>query len=437
MSGSDTDFMSDLDAAARLKPNIAANLFLFAIVAMVVFFLVWASFSEIEEMTRGSGQVVPSQEIQVVQSLEGGILAELLVQEGDRVEKDQILVRISDVAFSSEERGTEAKSLGLRAKKARLGAEANGTEFTLPEDIIKEVPDLAENEKALYVSRQRELANAKAIYEDKISKAEAQIAETNAEIKRIKDNRGLLYRELEITREMVAKRAVPKLEEIRLQRQATDLSGQLKTNEEKLVGLEAELRAAGNELKDQDDKFRSQALGELNDVETQIKQLEESLKSIEDRVYRTELRAPVSGIINNIAVKTIGGVIEPAHKLVEIVPVDDELKIVAKVMPTDVAFLKPGQEALVTITAYDPQRYGRLDGKLMRIGANSVTDRDGNVFFEIELRTEKNYLGSELSPFPITPGMVAEAQIVTGKRTIMEYLLKPILRARDVALRER
>lgn len=429
--------MSELESAVRLKPHVAANIFLISIAAFVAVFIIWASFSRIEQLTRGAGQVVPSQEIQVVQSLEGGILAELLVSEGDRVEKGQILVRISDVAFSSEERGTEAKSLGLRAKKARLDAESNGTPFVLPDDITQKAPQIAANEKALYESRQQELGNAKAIFEDKIGKAEAQKAETQADIKRIRDSRALLNQELQITQEMVRQRAVPKLEEIRLQREASDLSGQLKANEEKLVGLESELSASKRELEDQDDKFHSQALGELNEVETQIRQLEESLKSIGDRVSRADLRAPVAGIINNIALKTIGGVIEPAHKLIEIVPMDDELKIVAKVRPDDIAFLKPGQDVKVLITAYDAQRYGRLTGKLVRIGANSVTDRDGNVFFEIEVRTDKNYLGTAEHPLPITPGMVAETQVITGRRTVMDYLLKPILRARDTALRER
>ncbi|MCB9991874.1 MAG: HlyD family type I secretion periplasmic adaptor subunit [Rhodospirillales bacterium] len=437
MATKDTDFMSELEAATRLKPHVAANIFLLSIFALVAFFIIWASVSKIEELTRGSGQVVPSREVQVVQSLEGGILAELLVREGDRVEKDQILMRISDVAFSSEERGVEARSLGLRAKKARLTAEANGTAFVIPEDIAQQAPQVAANETALYDSRQKELGNAKSILEDKISKAEAQIAETNADIERIKSSRGLLYQELNITREMVKQRAVPKLEEIRLQREVSDLSGQLKANEEKLVGLEAELSASKRELQDQDDKFTTQALGELNEVETEIRQLEESLKSIGDRVFRAELRAPVTGVINNIALTTIGGVVEPAHKLIEIVPLDDELKIIAKVRPSDIAFLKPEQDVKVKVTAYDPQRYGSLKGKLVRIGANSVTDREGNVFFEIEVRTDKNYLGTEDNKLPITPGMVAETEVITGKRTIMEYLIKPVLRAKDRALRER
>ena len=433
----DIDFMSELEAASRLRPSLASNLLLISVTALVALFLVWANLSKIEELTRGSGQVVPSQEIQVVQSLEGGILAELLVAEGDMVKKDQILMRISDVGSASEERGAEAKAAALRIKKMRLEAESKGEAFAVREDAAKQSPELAANELALYKSRQEELANALAILQDKKDKAAAEIAETEAQIKRLKDNRGLLGQELQITKKMVAQQAVPKLEEIRLQRELSDISGQLKANEEKLPGLTADLSALENQIKDQNDKFRSQSLGELGEVETELAQLEEGLKAIGDRVYRAELRAPVDGVVNKISLKTIGGVIEPAHKLVEIVPLDDELKIVAKVRPSDIAFLQAGQEVNVKISAYDPQLYGSLKGRLARIGANSTTDREGETFFEIEVRTDKNHLGTSEQPLPITPGMVAETEIITGKRTIMEYLMKPVLRLKDRALRER
>lgn len=433
----ETEFMSELEAAARLKPSRAANLFLFTIAALVGFFILWASLAKVEEMTRGAGQVVPSQDVQIVQSLEGGILAELLVHSGDRVEKGQVLMRISDVHFAAEEGGVEARFLSLRAKKARAAAEAEGRDFVMPEDIMTAAPKIAANEEKLYQSRQKELANALAILENKVAGMTASMAETHANIKRLRDNSALLGKELAITSKMVAQQAMPKIEEIRLQRELSDVKGQISAEQQKLAGAEADLRAAEKELQDQGDKFRTQALGELTEVESQIAQLEESLKSIEDRVFRTELRAPVTGIVNNIAVTTIGGVIEPAQKLVEIVPVDDELKIIARVSPSDIAFIKIGQPAKVKISAYDPQRYGALEGKLVRIGANSVTDRQDNVFFEIEVRTAKNYLGSAAAPLPITPGMVAEVEIITGKRTIMEYLLKPVLRARDRALTER
>ena len=433
----DTDFMDELNAAMRTQPVFLSNIMLISITAFILVAVGWAAVSKVEERTRGLGQVVPTSEIQVVQSLEGGILAELLVGEGDIVEKDQILMRISDVAFASEERGVEARSDALKAKKARLEAEAQGSAFSLPDSIEKNAPQIAKNERALYKSRQQELKNAKSILNDKIARASAELSEVRAKISRLSDSKKLLKKELDMTRRMVKKRAVPELEAIRLERELGDIAGQVREAQEKRGGLEAELRAAQKEQADKDDKFRSQALGELNDVQTQLRQLEESLTAIGDRVFRAELRSPVRGVVNKVMLKTIGGVVEPAMKLAEIVPLDDTLKIMAKVAPHEIAFLHPGQDVKVKITAYDPQRYGALQGKLARIGANSVSDREGNTFFEIEVRTDKNHLGTADHPLPITPGMVAETEVITGNRTILEYLMKPILRARDRALTER
>lgn len=281
----ETDFMDELEAATRLKPSDSSHFMLLAVASLVGAFIVWAGFSEIEERIRGGGQVVPTSEIQVVQSLEGGILSELLVSEGAVVEKDQVLLRISDVASASEERGVEARSVALKAKRARLKAEADGSEFSLSEDIRKKAPKIAENEEALYHSRQQELDNAQSILEDKISRASAGLAEVRAKIARLADSRTLLQKELTITREMVKKRAVPQLEEIRLTRELNDISGQIREASQKRSGLEAELRAARKEREDQRAKFHTQALGELNEVETSIKQLDENLTTIGDRVF--------------------------------------------------------------------------------------------------------------------------------------------------------
>lgn len=433
----EADFMTELEAATRLRPSRASMLLMFSIIALIIAFVIWASTARIEEMTRGQGSVVPSKEIQVIQSLEGGVLEEILVRQGELVEKEQILLRISDVIFASEERGTEAQFLSLSAKKARLEAEASSQNFTMPEDITEKAPQIASNEMALYASRQLELQNSYDILDERITRAKADMAEVSAQINRLSQSRRLLGKELDITREMVRKRAVPKLEEIRLNREIADIGGQINAETQRRSSLQAELNAAIKEREGQKAKFESQALSELNEVETQISTLQESLKSIGDRVDRAELRSPVDGIVNNIALTTVGGVVEPAMKLVEIVPADDELKIIARVPPEEVAFLRPNLPAKVKITAYDPQKYGALEGRLVRIGANSVRDGDGNVFFEIEVTTDKNYMGSQTNPLPITPGMVADVEIITGKRTILEYLLKPLLRARDRALTER
>ena len=433
----DIDFMSDIDAATHLQAHWGARFMLLAITALVVFLIAWSSLSEIEIITRGSGQVVPSSETQIIQSLEGGILKELLVNEGQHVKKGQILMRISDVAFSSEERGTEARTYSLLVKRARLSAEAAAEELYIPSELANNVPEIVRNERALYESRQKQLTSAKDILDNKIKTIKAQIQETRAEINRFRENKTLLEEELAITKRMVAQQAVPKLEEIRLRRDLSDLNGKLDSRAEKVKGLAAELEAAQQERADQDNKFKSQALGELNEIETQINQLKENLKSIEDRVYRAELRSPVDGVVNEISVTTVGGVIEPAQSLMEIVPTEDALKIIARVQPSDIAFLKNGQSAKVKVSAYDPQRYGSLSGKLVRISANSVNDREGNIFFEIEVHTDQNHLDAGGVKLPITSGMVADVEIITGKRTIMDYMLKPILRARDKALTER
>lgn len=429
--------MDELEAATRLKPARPAVWMLFSVMALVLAFVLWASIAQVDELTRGEGLVVPSREVQVVQSLEGGIVQEILVGKGDIVKKGQVLLRLSDVQFSSEERGTEARFLALLAKQSRLKAEAQGTDFVVPAEIMQKAEKIADNEKALYQSRQKELVSAYAIQDERIKKAQADLDEVKAEIARLGQSSASLKKELSITRDMVSKRAVPQLEQIRLERELGDIGGQINARTQEKTGLEADLKSAQNERAAQGDKFRSQALEELSTVETDISSLREDLKSKGDRVDRTEIRSPVDGIVNEIAVKTIGGVIEPAMRVFEIVPVDDALKIIAKVQPSEIAFLTIGQPVKVKITAYDPQKFGSLDGTLARIGATSASDQDGNIQFEIEVHTKQNFLGSAENPLPITPGMVANVEVITGKRTIMHYLIKPLRRGFDRALRER
>ncbi|MCC6597604.1 MAG: HlyD family type I secretion periplasmic adaptor subunit [Alphaproteobacteria bacterium] len=433
----EVDFMSELDAATRLRPALPATAMLFSVVALVTLGIVWAAVSKVEILTRAQGVVVPSRDVQFVQSLEGGIIEEIFVQPGDIVEKGQVLLRLSDVQFSSEARGTEARFLSLQAKRARLKAEAAGTAFLIPPEIVEKLPPVAANEEALYESRQKELQSAFSILDDRIRKAGADLAETSAQIARLSESRKSLQKELVITRDMVAKRAVPKLEEMRLSREIEDIAGQINAQSQRRKALEAELQVTKREREAQIDRFRSQALGEMSAVETEIAGLRESMTSIGDRVDRREVRAPVAGIVNNIAVRTIGGVIEPAMRLVEIVPLDDELKIIAKVQPGDIAFIRSGQAAKVKITAYDAQIYGFLQGKLTRVGATSSSDREGHAFFEIEVRTDKNHLGGEDGKLPVSPGMEAQVEVVVGKRTILNYLMKPLVRARERVLTER
>ena len=340
----DIDFMDELSAATRLKPTFSSNVMLFAVAGLVFALVFWACFSEIEEITHGQGKVVPSQEVQIVQSLEGGVLEDILVREGEMVDKrSSVLMKVSDVAFVSEEKGTEIQSVALRAKRNRLLSEANGTlHFEVDADIAEKYPDIAANEKSLYLSRQEELENGRTILDSKIRAAQSQLGEVNAKIGRLQGSRSDLNKELKITREMVEKRAVPKLEQMRLERELNDISGKIREAEQERDGVQAELDRAEKERKDEEDQFKSKVLGELNEVEAKIAQLEQSLTEIGDRVSRTEIRSPVEGVVNKITIKTIGGIVEPAKPLMEVVPLDDELKITAQVLPQEIAFLKIG-----------------------------------------------------------------------------------------------
>ena len=432
-----TAYMNALEEARALNAGRSGQIFLMLVALLFVLFIIWASVFQIDEITRGQGQVIPSQEMQIVQSLEGGILQEIFVKEGDRVEKGQLLLKLSDLAFSSEARGGAAKLYALKIMQARLEAEIAGSDFIVPDDLAAQNPALIDNEKSLYASRQQELQNAVSIFEDRRNKAAAAKAENEAVITKEKENLSLLQQELEAAEKMLAARAIAKTEVLRLKRTANETKGRLAEAREKIVGYDAEISALELEAKQKKDMFRTQALKELGEVKTQIIAREESLKAIGDVVDRAALRAPVDGVINAVTIKTIGGVVEPAKPLIEIVPLGDDLKINARVSPNDIAFIEEGQSVKVRISAYDSQRYGMLNGQISRIGASTMNDGEGNIYFEVEVKTEQNYLMAGARKLPITPGMLADIDVITGRKTIIAYLMKPVLRLKDQAFRER
>lgn len=436
-SHEDADFMVEAEAATRLQARWSANVLLYTITALFVVFIIWASFAQVEQIARAQGQVVPSSETQLIQSLEGGILAALYVREGDAVKKDQVLARIGNVAFSSEKQGVGSKVDALTLKRARLKAEAAGEAFVPDAALAEKSPALAENEIALYNSRQQGLSNSLSLLDDRIRQAEAELGEIKAQVTRLTETSALLQKEAAMTQKMVDANAAPKMEGIRTERELADARGNLNAASQKRAAVEAELSVTRRERAERENKFKSDALTEISVVETELGGLSEMLKTASDKVDRSELRSPVEGIVKSIHVKTIGGVIEPAKVLMEVVPTGEVLKVTARVSPTDIAFLRLGQPVKIKLTAYDAQRYGSLEGNLTRIGADTVSDSKGNVFFEIDVVTKESHLGTKENPLPIIPGMVAQADVITGKRTIMSYLLKPFLRARQEALTER
>ena len=327
MKHSDFAFANDVRAAAELRTPRTARLLLFAMISLIASGVVWAHYAVLDEVKRGAGRVIPSRQMQVVQSLEGGIIKSILVQEGDKVQKGQPLVQIDNTKFEAD--------LGqLRAKR----------------DAISE-------------------------------------------------SLKLLTREVELTSRLYKQKVVPEIEMLRLQRQAADMSGQLA-------------------------------------------QIDETIKTAKDRLRRTELKAPVYGIVNKINVTTIGAVVQPGAEIMDIVPLDDTLLVEGRIRPQDIAFIHPGQEATVKITAYDPNVYGSLKAKVERISADTIEEKADKgqkpqTFYRVIVRTDKNYLGSKEQPLPIIPGMVATVEVLTGHKTVLDYLMKPARLLRAEALRER
>ncbi|MCW8891505.1 MAG: HlyD family type I secretion periplasmic adaptor subunit [Sedimenticola sp.] len=433
----DLDYMTDVSAAQLIKTPRGGRLILWMAVLFIISALVWANWAELDEVTTGVGQVIPSSQIQVVQNLEGGIVAALMVSEGETVEKDQVLLQIDDTRFSASLRETRLQYLALKAKAARLQAEAELGEFVPPEDVLEESPSFIRLEKELYQARRSELDNNRSILSEQTAQRKQELQELNAKRSQLRRSLNLVKRELTMTRPLVKAGAISEVEVLRLEREVNELAGQLESTTLSIPRIQSTLDESLSKLKELDFRFQSKAREEWNAVNTELSGLVASSVALEDRVKRTSVRSPVRGTIKQLMVNTVGGVIQPGMELVKIVPLEDTLLVEAKIRPEDIGFLRPGQKTIVKFTAFDFAIFGGMQGKLEHISADTIKDDDGNSFYQVRVRTAKNQLGSETNPLKIIPGMQAEVDIMTGKKTVLNYLLKPVLRANERALRER
>lgn len=433
----DLDFLADADSAYFEQSPRGGRWLVWGIVAFIAIALIWMSLAKVDEITRGEGKVIPSQQVQVIQNLEGGILAELFIDAGDRVQKGQVLLRIDDTRFTSSLRESRSEYLSLKAKAARLRAEANGEKFIAPQEVGDEMPLLAEQENALYQSRQSELRNNVNIYERQVEQRQQELTELRSKKRQLESSLVLVERELDLTKPLVKEGAISEVEVLRLEREVNDLQGEIRNTSHAMAAAQAKLSEARAKLAEVELRFRAQARLELSDTLADLNKLSESSTALQDRVQRTLVRSPVNGTVKQIKVNTIGGVIKPGEDLVEIVPSEDTLVFEAKIRPADIGFLHPGQKAIVKFSAYDFAIYGGLPATLEHISADTITDEKDESYYLVRVRTEKSFLGSVEDPLPIIPGMVGQVDILTGKKTILSYLIKPVLRAQQTALTER
>ena len=424
--------------AGRLgEVNKASSYLLWGITIAILSMMIWAYFTQVETVSHSMGKVIPSGKLQVVQNLEGGIVQGIHVQAGQRVKEGQMLVSLSETQFESDLQTRKQQAKSLAAKLARLKAESDGSALKFDKSFMDETPEYVRTETLAYESRSVQLKSqiemVQAQLEQKLQELqEMRITQITAE-KTLKLGR----EELEILAKMVSRGLEPKLELIRLERTLADAEGRALTAKASIE----KLKAAINEAKARKDsvigQFRSDAQAELNKSLSEFRALQESLPALEDKKGRTEIRSPVAGVVNRVMVSTLGGVVKPGEPIAEVVPEGDKLVFESMVLPTDIGFVKVGQIARIKVSAYDFSIFGAMTGTVTRISADATTNERGESFYLARIETTSPELEVRGSKLAVMPGMQAQVDIITGYKTIWDYLLKPVIAVRENAFRER
>lgn len=434
-NGQDRDFDANADWAIAEQTPRGARVMVWLSAGAVFIMLFWASVAALDEVARGEGKVIPSRQVQILQSLDGGIVSEILVREGQAVKIGDLMLKVDPTRMVSSLRENRSQYLALLAKSARLRALAESANFIPPEIVVKEAPEIVLEERRLFESRRAELDATIGVARQQATQRSQELVSVRARREQAAQSYTLTAKELELTKPLVKTGAVSDVELLRLERDVARYRGERDSANSDIPRIESAIAEANRKIQEVDLTFRNIARSELSESSAKLSALSEGSTALADRVKQTDIRSPVNGTVKQLRVNTVGGVVQPGKDLIEIVPSDDALLLEARVMPRDIAFLRPGQKALVKFTAYDFATYGGLEATLEHISADTVVDEKGNAFFLVRVRT----LSTDLGPnkLPIIPGMVAEVDILTGKKTVLSYLLKPILRAKASAMTER
>lgn len=455
VSQQDLEMADDVYGAMLTEVPSLHRLTIWSMAGLLISFIVWAYFSELDQVTSGMGKVIPSSQIQIVQSLDGGVLQKLFVQEGMQVIKNQPIARIDDTRFRSDFAEQKQEVDSLRANIIRLRAElssilvGNNDDWKLqieinqkvpvyPEDLNKNAEHMVKRQQEEYSGRLDNLVNQLAIQGQQIQQREQEITELESKVNTLDISYRLAKKELTLTRPLAEKLIVSRIELLKLERSVNDLSGELGAVSLLAPQLKSGLQEAILNRRETILSYRTEVRAQLNELQNKLSRINESQVSAQDKVTKALILSPVVGTIKTIHINTLGGVVKPGETIAEIVPTEDKLMVEAKIKPRDIGFIYPGLPAIVKITAYDFARYGGLTGKVEHISADTTQDEEGNSFYLIRVRTDASSIKNKLQEdMPIIPGMMANVDVITGKRTILEYILNPLLRANEAALRER
>lgn len=418
----------------------AAKLVILAVGVLFLSLGFWAGLTQLEEVTRGSGRVIPSSRVQVIQTPEAGVVREIPVRLGQRIRKGELLMRLEDTPNATRANEVEAQARAIRAQIARLEIEASGRDeaYQCPASVVAVAPAVCANEQSLLALRRENLNTRLEVFRLRVNQRRQEIAETTAGMTRFSEGLKLAEREMRLVGPMATRNLVSQMELLRVERQLVDFKGQVATATETLAKLQSALSEAELQVEEQVIQFRREAAGELTTRKSELSVIDQTLRGAEERVARTDIRAPVDGIINALPVTTVGAFLNAGERVVEIVPLEDKLLVEARIRPSDIAFVTNNQSAIVKVTAYDFFQYGGLNGTVEHVSADSLFDSNAKEnFYAVIIRTDEAALKRGNVEYPIIPGMITDVDIITGRKSILTYLLKPINRAWREALRER
>lgn len=422
-------------------PPLFARSILAVVLLLIVSFVAWAAIAKVDEIARGDGKVIPVSKTQVIQATEPGVVQEIAIQVGQVVRKGQLLMRLDDTTTTSSLGESEAKARALKAKIVRLAIEEGGNfsvPFVCPPDIEKAAPQICDNEIRLLEARRTNFENKASVLKERLVQRVKELDESNSNISRLTEVVAVTQRERDLIGPMVAKRLVAQTDLLRVDRELTEQQGQLALAREGIDRLTAAINEARLQVTELELQMRQEALAEKTQALAELSVVDETIRGATDRVARTDIRSPVDGVVNTLDINTLGSYVQAGTVVAGVVPTSDTLLVEARISPRDVAFVRRGQRAVVKVTAYDFSIYGGLEGEVSNVSADSLVDQDtGETFYQVYVATPKTELEKDGRKYAIIPGMITSVEIITGEKTVLNYLLKPVHKARTEALTER
>ncbi|MBJ2127633.1 HlyD family type I secretion periplasmic adaptor subunit [Alteromonas sp. IB21] len=428
------DWVLEAEWSRIMQTPVKARGLLYLVTLVLLLLVIWSYFAEIDEVAKGDGKVIPSQQLQVLQSYDGGIVQEILVREGQAVKVGQVLLKVDPTRFMSSLEENTTQFAALAAKVQRLSALTQGNVLRFNRELRERAPTVVDNERKLYNSNLAELDEVAAGSDSRIMQRRQDVEEERANLSQYQNVLSLSKKELAVTKPLLASGAVSEIEILRLERQIVELEGNIAKSK---VAIERGLNAIEEEIIKKEEarlKLVNRWNQALTDATAEMATLQQSQTSLEDVVSQAALRSPINGTVQRLLINTVGGVITPGSAVVELVPQDDQLIVEAKVSPKDIAFIREGQQAILKFSAYDFTIYGGMSAEVQHISADAITNEKDETYYLVRLETKKSIANEALE---ILPGMIVQVDILTGKKTVLNYILSPLFNVTASALRER